>query len=80
MTKFTFNEVGFLIVRGFQRLTDGEYRRTENNGDYSTAIKDAEDEFTYHFDLEESNEDIDKANNNITENGLTWDELTEMFT
>lgn len=80
MTKFTFNEVGFLMTHGFERLTNDEYRHIESNGDYETAIKDADDEFSYHFDVADHMPDIDRANGCLTKNDLTWDELCGKIT
>ena len=79
MTKFTFNEVGFLMTRGYERVTDNEYRRIENNGDYETIVKDDTDEFSYHFDVADHMPDIDRANGCLTKNDLSWEELTELY-
>ena len=79
VVKFTFNEVGFLITQGYERVTNNEYRKILHDGDYETITKDDTDEFSYYFDVADYKSDIDRMNGCLTKNDLTWEELTELY-
>lgn len=74
--KFTETEMNKLYDGGFRLIPSiHEFRNTLDNGDYQTVTKNDTDDFDYHYDVNDSSDDIDRANNGISEHGLTWDEM-----
>jgi len=77
---FTRHEIEILENEGYSFISDdpsemGVVRNHHANGDYETIVKTDKDEFDYYFDVNVDASDLDKANRNITQCGLTWEEL-----
>ena len=76
----TGTEINKLYTIGFRRISNtNEFRNTLDNADYQTVIKNADNDFDYFYDVNDSTDDIDRANNGISEHGLTWDEMWELL-
>ena len=76
----TGTEINKLYDIGFRRiLNTNEFRKTLPNADYQTVIKNDYNDFDYYYDVNDSVEDVDRANGGISEHCLTWDEMWELL-
>ena len=77
MIAFTKLEKEFLKNRGFTITKPFEAEYDVFFG-FHTVVKDEEGEFSYYYDVY-SNDDIERANHNRTEEGIEWKEIVEKF-
>lgn len=75
---FTKDEIKVLEEKGFKRITptSNEFRNRYDNGDYASVLKEETDLYQYHYDVDfDGATDLDRANGNVSEYHLLWDEL-----
>jgi|MudIll2142460700_1097286.scaffolds.fasta_scaffold34106_7 hypothetical protein len=78
MIQFTSKQKSVLERMGYD-VYDSNAIKKYNDGDFETVFKITNNEFDYHYDVSKDKNDIDRANGNHTDTGLTWQELHKLY-
>jgi len=78
MIKFTSKQKSVLNRMGYDTLDNKAFKK-HYDGDTETIFKIANNEFDYYYDVSKDKNDIDRANGNNSDSGLTWKELENLY-
>jgi hypothetical protein len=78
MIQFTSKQKSVLETMGYDTL-DNKASKRHFDGDIERIFKVDKNEFDYFYDVSIHKNDIDRANGNHSDNGLTWAELEELY-